>query len=90
MRFLGDVRLELETLGRVETGLDALRQRDLLLGGEQRHLPDLLEVHAHGVEAADLAPLVTRRGFPQLAESRDGLLGGGRAAGAGDHAARAA
>ena len=44
----------LEPLGGVHAGLDALGQRDLLRPGEQRDLADLLEVHAHGVEAAAL------------------------------------
>jgi hypothetical protein len=68
-RFVGGVRFELEALGRVQAGLDALRQRYLLLGREQGYLSDLLEVHAHGIEASDLAPLVPRRGLAELAET---------------------
>ena len=38
-----------ELLGSEEAGLDALGEVDLLLGGEQRDLPDLLQVHAYRV-----------------------------------------
>ena len=47
-------RFAVERLGRVQPGLDALGERDFLLGREQRDLADLLEVHAHRVEAAAL------------------------------------
>src|SRR5262245_11050997 len=91
LRLLGDVRLQLEPLRRMQTGFDALRQRDLLLSGQQRHLSDLLEVHAHGIEAADLTGAFgAGGGLAQLAEPRHGLLGAGRRAGTGDHTARSA
>ncbi len=41
-------------LGLHVAALDALGQRDLFLGGEQRYLADLLEVHAHGVVGGGL------------------------------------
>ena len=37
----------LELFGRLDTGLDLHGQVDLLGGGQQRDLADLLEVHAH-------------------------------------------
>ena len=43
------VGLDELALGLHVAALDALGQRDLFLGGEQRHLADLLEVHAHRV-----------------------------------------
>ena len=45
---------------REQPGLDALRERDLLLGREQRDLADLLEVHPDRVEAAALSVCVGR------------------------------
>src|SRR5262249_18633585 len=89
-RLLGDVRFELEPLRGVQARLDALRQRDLLLGREQGHLPDLLEVHAHRVEAADLTrTLGAGGGLAPLPEPRHGLLRRRRGAGACDPPARA-
>src|SRR4029078_10078896 len=53
--FLADDLVAVETFVRVYAGFDALRERDLLFRGEEGDLPDLLEVHAHRVEAAALA-----------------------------------
>ena len=50
---------------------------DLLLGGEQRHLADVLEVHADRVEVAGLASVTARSG---LVEHRGNVAAG---AGAG-------
>ena len=47
-----EVRLDQRLLGRRVAALDALRERDLLLGGQQRHLADLAQVRAHRVVVA--------------------------------------
>ena len=60
------LRLVLEPLGGVQPGLDALGERHLLLGGEQRDLADLLEVHADRVEAAALGALGGERGHARV------------------------
>ena len=44
----------------LDAGLDALRDRDLALAREQRHLAHLAQVHAHGV-VADAGVFVARR-----------------------------
>ena len=56
-----------DLLGSEEAGLDALREVDLLLRGQQRDLADLLEVHPYrvggrGLERELLLLLATRRG----------------------------
>ena len=44
------VRLDHVLLRRHVAALDALRERDLLVGGQQRHLPDLAQVEPERVE----------------------------------------
>ena len=56
------VRLDELTLGVHVATLDAPRQRDLLLGGEQRYLSHLAEVHAHGIGGRGLDGEVELRG----------------------------
>ena len=48
-------------LGLHVAALDALGQRDFLYGREQRHLADLLEVHAHGIVTCRLDRQVEHR-----------------------------
>ena len=48
------VGLDELTFGLHVATLDASRQRDLLLGGEQRDLAHLAEVHAHGIAGGRL------------------------------------
>ena len=77
------VGLDELALGRHIAALDALGQRDLLLGREQRDLAHLLEVHAHGVvggalhreveRGSDLRLdrlLLHRRGLPAVGAER--------------------
>jgi len=60
---LGAHRGGLEPLGGQDAGFDAAGEVDLLRRGEERDLPDLLEVHADGIEVAGLArPVTARRG----------------------------
>src|SRR5262245_51111902 len=66
-----------ELLPRVQTRLDALRKRDFLLGGEQRDLADLLEVHPDGVEAPALG-MGRTGGGAHGRELRIGLVVGDR------------
>jgi hypothetical protein len=53
------VRLEL--LDRLHAGLDALGERHLVLAGEERDAPDLLQVHAHVVRRQRRAAIVIAR-----------------------------